>query len=283
MADISIMDQVHLTGSIQLADNSPLVLANLKTLNFSSLPIVSEFDKSIDLFSLDEVNVGVEFGPLSNPALLLENAATLGITIGTEAALSVYTPKRKTLFDDDQFAPAIQINAGECWAALCLSATLQELLGVDSGCFGVTITHATSVGFGTFVRFPKPPEPMPTLKAGLGTLFENFSVAATPEKMRAVPVGIAHTTELEGSIGLGACYTAPLLLNPLATLNLPLNLALGVTPGAKASVSGSIALEGSFVIRAYRSAANKLTLGVYKKKKTTLTAKLSGSASVGVG
>jgi hypothetical protein len=283
MSDVSITDQVHLTGSVQVADDSSLSLANLKSLNFSNLPVISDFDKPIDHFPIDKAEVGLGFGdPVSDPSKLAGNTAPLAVG-GIDATLSICTFRQKTLFDDDQFAPSVQIKTGECWAGFSIAATLQESAGTSllSGA-GVVVTHGTTVTFGTLVHFPEPGSGMPSFKDGLAMLLRRYSVPYTPEKLRATPLGNAYTAETSGVVSLGAIYSAPLETNPLATLGLPFNLTLGVQPRVQASIKGSIALAGCFILRTYLASPGKLIFGLYKQKKTTLTASFSATAGIGV-
>jgi len=272
MADISITDQVNLTTSVEVRDDSPLALANLKKLRFTSLPIVGDFGKPIDCFPLSEAVVGVD---LSTPA-------HLGFSVGISAVFSICTPPQETLFDADEFAPALAIKANECWAGLSLETSLQESLKASTAGIGVAVMAGTQVAFGTFVHFPGTGAAIPDLRHGLATVLENFYVADTPQKLRAIPVATAYTSEAGGILSLGACYSAPLQVNPLATLGLPFNLAIGIAPDVEAAVKGSISLSGSFVVRSYRSSDTKLIIGVYRKKKTTLKASLCASAGVGI-
>ena len=277
MADISITDQVNLSTSVKIRDDSPLAQASLKNLHFSSLPIVGDFAKPINHFSLNEAVIGLD---LAAPALSLGNNLHLGFAAGVSAALSIYVPPQKSLFGDDEFAPAIQIGSNECWAGLRLAFTLKDSVSLAASGIGVNATVGTEIAFGTFVDFPQNGSNIPAFKEGLATVLESYSIPGTPEKVRAIPVGIAHTSEAAGKISLGVCYSAPLQLNPFATLGLPFNLALKVEPAATAAIKAAISLDGSFTVRSYRSSSTNLILGVYKKKKTAFTAALSASAGI---
>jgi len=279
MANISISDQLQVTASVSISDDSPLALAQLKNLSVSHLPIVGDFAKPIDQFTMDNVEVGIG---LATPSASVGNS--LAISGGLNAALSIYTPKDKNLFDDEDFAPALAIHPDECWAGLCLKATVQDTLAASAANgFGMSLTAGSTLAATTFVHFPYPGgAPMPAFKEGLAKLLEDFSVPGTPAQMRAVPVGIAHAVEATGSISLGASYSVPLTISPFATLGLPFNLALNAGPSVVASIEGSVTLEGSFIVRTYRSSDTKFVIGLYKKQETTLSATLTASAGVGL-
>jgi len=281
MANISISDQLQATGSVSISDGSPLALAQLKNLSFSHLPIVGDFGKPVDQFTLDNVELGIG---LDTPSASLGDS--LAISGGVKAALSIYTPKHKNLFGDDDFAPALAIHPSECWAGLCLKATLQDTLSAKSANgFGLSLTTGTTIAVTTFVHFPYPVSypsaPMPAFKEGLAKLLEDFSIAATPAQVRAIPAGIAHAVEATGSVSLGASYSVPLTVSPFATLGLPFNLALKAGPGVAAAIKGAITLEGSFIVRTYRSSDTKIVIGLYKKQETTLSVTLTTSAGLG--
>jgi hypothetical protein len=278
MANVSVSDSVQITGSVDIAGDSPLALAQLRHLSFSSLPIVGDFARPIDQVALDQAAVGVG---LASPAILVGTGITVGG--GVNAALSVYTPKRKTLFGDDDFAPVLTIHPAECWAGLCLKASVQETVAIISPSgFGISLGAGTSLALSTFVHFPYPGAVLPAFKEGLQKLLEQFRVPATPAQVRAIPTGVAHSTEATGSVSLGASYSVPLLVNPFATLGLPFNLALNAMPNIIGALKGSITLTGSFIVRTYRSAETRLVVALYKKHETTLSATLTASAGVGL-
>jgi hypothetical protein len=278
MANISVSDQLQATASVSISDTSPLALAQLKNLDFARLPIVGDFAKPIDQFTLDNVELGIG---LATPSASI--GESLAISSGLKAALSIYTPKHKNLFGDDDFAPALAIHPNECWAGLCLKATLQETLAAKSASgFGLSLTTGETLAVTTFVHFPYPSAPMPAFKEGLAQLLEGFSVPGTPAQMRALPLGIAHAIEATGSVSLGASYSVPLTVSPFATLGMPFNLALNVGPSVAASIKGAVTLQGSFIVRTYRSSSTKVVIGLYKKHESTLSATLTASAGVGL-
>lgn len=279
MADISITDRLGLSADAHVSDDAPLALANLKSLNFSSLPVIGDLDKPIDRFPLDEAEIGLK---LSVPEALA-SASKFTLAGGASASISICNHKHETLFDDDQFAPRLEIKENECWAGLSIDFNLKESIATNlGGGFGVNVSTGQDVAVATYVHFPVAGAPLPNLKDGLTAVLQNYSIPSTPEKIRAIPLGLAHTAEATGTISFGASYSAPLNITPLATLGLPLNLSLNVAPAATASVSGSIEISGTFIVRAYRSEPTKLVFGAYKKNKTALTATLSGETGIEV-
>ena len=287
MASISITDSLSVTGSVSIDDDSPLAHASLKNLNFKSLPVVGDFQKPIDQFPLDEVEAGLG---LNLPAALFGKDMELVIGGGSSASLSVCTHKREKLFDDEQFSPIVEIKEGECWAGFTIRFDLKESVAFSSGGissanaggFGFSVGFEQGIALGTYLKFPKAGGTLPTFKDGLAAVLQSYSTPATAEKLRETPEGVAHTAQTTGSIKLTASYAAPLVVNPLATLGMPLNLSLSVAPNVGASISGSIKLEGCFVVRSFRSSKTKLVFGVYKKRETSLTASLNAAAGVGV-
>jgi hypothetical protein len=277
MANIPVTDQVQLTASVAISDNSALALAKLQNLHFSK-PIGDDFGKPLDQFMLDQVELGVA---LTSPSKLIGDGFGLVVGGGVNATLSVYNPKHKTLFGDDEFAPALKINPGECWAGLTITTSFQDTLSATSTTgFGLSLKSAATLALGTFVHFPYPGGVIPAFKEGLARLLEDYSVPCTPAQLRAVPTGVAHTAEATGSIALGASYSVPLTINPLATLGLPFNAKMKFGPAVVASVKGTITLDGSFIVRTYRSSETKLVIGLYRKRETSLTAAFTTSAGV---
>jgi hypothetical protein len=280
MATVTITDQVHFSASVEVSDDSPLALAKLKNLNFASLPIVADFAKPIDQFSLDQVSLGVG---LTSPAALIGNSAAVAVGGGINATFSLLTAKQKALFPEDEFAPTLAIRQGECWGGLRVNVTLQESFSAASpNGLGISLNNGSDLALSTFLHFPIAGSSMPTFKDGFCALLEKYSVPSNAEQLRAVPPGIAHSTETSGHVSLGAFYALPLSVNPLATANLPFNLTLNLAPQIATQIEGSVTLEGAFAVRTFRTSESKLVIGLYKKQGTILTASLGASAGMGV-
>jgi hypothetical protein len=280
MPTVPVTDQLQLTASIQISDKSSLALAELRNVNFSHLPIVGDFAKPLDQFTIDQVELGVT---LTSPSRLVGDGAKLSVGGGPNATLSIYTPKHKALFGEDDFAPELKISAGECWAGLAISATLQEgLSAAVAGGFGVSLKAGSTVTMSTFVHFPFPGSVIPAFQEGLTKLLENYSVPSTSGNICALRTGVAHSVELSGNVLIGASYGVPVTLNPLASLGKPLNLSLNVNPSVVVSVKGSVTLAGTFIVRTYRSSDTSVVIGLYKKRQTTLSASLNTLAGIGI-
>jgi hypothetical protein len=279
MATITVTDQASPTASLEVSDDSTLALANLKNLKFSNLPILGDFAKAIDQSALKQVELGVSFAPSIPPPA----GVSLALSGGVSATLGIYRADQKKLFGDDEFAPEIKIGPGECWAGFGLNVSIQVAPGEAVNGFGVSISVGSSFEATTYMHFPPAGLPMPTFKDGLAALLESYSVPTTAGQLRSMPLGIVHASEATGSIELGAYYSAPFTVNPLATLGgLPFNLTLSVAPAVVATLEGSVKLEGSFAVRAYRTSETKLILGVFKKHQTSVSASLTSSAGVGL-
>ncbi len=278
MSTVNIIDSTQVSASLELAEKAPLSVAGLKNLLFSSPNIVSNFAKPIDQLEVSKASVGLT---VAAPSMLI-GTAPVAISAGTNAEFSLLLPKQKSLFGDDDFAPALKINPGECWAGLSVKATLKAGVSTPSGtALGLALKTATATTFTTFVHFPAPKGSLiPALQEGLKEVLENYSIPPDATALRAIPPNVAHTGEADGSVTLSASYSAPLSFNPLATAKLPFNLSLTVKPTATASVTGSFGLSGSFIVRTFKSSDTKLVIGLYKKHQTDLSVTFTASAGI---
>ena len=280
MANVVVTDQTQVSASVDVSDSAPLSLASLKALKFSSLPIVSDFGKPLDRFPLDRVDVGLDLGAAGT---VIGSGVLLGLSGGVNAGFTIKNSGQVTLFEADEFAPMLTIGTGECWGGLTVDVTLNETVGASSPAgFGVFAKAGTSVALSTYVRFPEVGTGMPSFADGLKRILESYSFATKPEQLRAIPVGVAHVSEASGSVSLGAFYAFPIEVNPLASVGMPFNLSQVVSPRAGAALSAEVTLEGCFVLRVYRSGKDKLVVGLYKKRETSLSAVLTAAAGMGV-
>jgi hypothetical protein len=269
MPDITITDSIHATVGIEFKDASPLGLAKLSGLKFSSLPIIGDFTKPINQCSLQHA----EFGPtFISPSLLLSNEATLTVKEVTTGELSIRQGESKTLFEDDGFCPQIPILPGECWIGLDLQLQLTATAGATFNGFGVAAEGSSTVGVGTYVLLKSESNSLPSLRGALKTALEDYSAIRTATAILGQKIGIAYTLDTGGSIKFSGSYSLPISVNPLASASLPFNYTISLDPDVTVRIGGQIVLNGQFIVRSYKVSETELIFGVYKKKDTTLAA-----------
>jgi len=277
MPDIKITDSVHATANVEFNNSTPLGLAELSGLNFSGFPVIGDFKKPVDQCSLKQV----EFGPtLIAPSMLLRSESSFQVEGAETGTLSIRNAESRTLFEEDGFCPEIPIRPGECWIGLELQLALSASIGATFNGFGVAAKGDSKVGAGTYVLLKSTSGALPPLRDALKTAFESYSAARTPAALREQKVGIAYTLETGGSIKFSGSYSLPISVNPLASAGLPFNYNISLDPDVTVRIGGEVTLSGQFVVRSCKTSDTELTLGVYKKKNTTLTATFE--AGVGI-
>ncbi len=270
MPDIPITDSLQATADIQIKDTG--LLSKLLHLNFSDVPLIRDFGKPIDQCSMEGAKFGFKFGP----SIALPDAASLIIQSAVAGELSILTPEKKKLFDDDDFCPAIPIAANECWIGLELEASVEAKVSGTVDGFGVNIGVAPNVSFTRYVSIPSSDQ----FQKSLESAFSSFSIACTAAALRNQSPGTVNVAEIGGTVKFSASYSVPLNVNALASADLPFNYKLNVAPAVTLKLGGSIALTGDFITRAHRISEAELQLGLYKKKGTTFSASFTAGAGV---
>jgi hypothetical protein len=114
-------------------------------------------------------------------------------------------------------------------------------------------------------------------------VLNTFSILDSSDDVLSIPPDAIYTSDLSGTVKAGGSWSLPLAVNQLslADAELPFNHDVAVSPALTVKVNGDIAVTGEFSVRFRRSAANRLTIGLYKKKGTTFEAAFIASAKFG--
>jgi len=277
MPDIPITDNTQLTADLKISDTSPLSFAKLSSLKFSDLPVVGDFQKPIDQTVIEHANFGMR---LDSPGLLTGGAFPTGVEATVTGALDIRKASSGTLFEDDGFAPQLAIQSGSCWVGLGLQLAIAAKAGAAAQGFGVEVEGDTVVGVGALLRLDSSSGSLPTLRDALKAAIERFSIPRTIEEIRKQPLDTAHTAEIGGTVTFSGSYSVPINANALASASLPFNYKIALNPQATLEVGGSLALTGDFIVRTYRTSETELTLGLYKKKGTSIEVQFTVAAGV---
>jgi hypothetical protein len=277
MPEIPITDSAHITAGLKISDLSPFSLAKLSSLNFASLPVVGDFQKPVDQSTIDHATFGIRLG---SPALLAGDPFPTGVEATVSGTLVIRKPSAGVLFEDDGFSPQLPIHAGTCWVGLDLQLAVAAKAGATVQGFGVEVEGDTVVAVGTLLRLDSASGSLPKLGDALKAALEHYSIPRTVEEIRKQPLGIAHTAEIGGTVTFSGSYSVPISANALASASLPFNYKIGLNPEATLQVGGSLALTGDFIVRTYKTSETELTLGLYKKKGTTIEVDFTAAAGV---
>jgi hypothetical protein len=277
MPDIPITDVAHATADLKISDTSSFALAKLSTLNFASLPVVGDFQKPVDQSTIEHASFGMRLG---SPAVLAGDAFATGLAGAVTGTLAIRKASSGGLFDDDGFSPELPIEPGTCWIGLDLQLDITAKAGAAFQGFGVEVEGDAVAAAGTLLRLDSVSGSLPKLAEALKAALEHYSIPRTVEEIRKQPLGTAHTAEVGGTVTFSGSYSVPINANALASASLPFNYKIALNPEATLAIGGSLALSGDFVVRTYKTSETQLTLGLYKKKGTTIEVEFTAAAGV---
>jgi hypothetical protein len=277
MADLHITDGFGLNASVDLNDDSPF--AKLKLSHISSLrqALKDEISKPIDQTSLKSFDFGADW---STPTSSLTDGVTVTGGAGVSGAISIVRPADKTLFPDDNKSPKIELTPDQCWVGIEINATAKAGVQASGNGFGAGIKGDTKLALTTHTLIQRRGDKFPVLLDALKAALDNFYIANTTAALRAMPLGIACVSELDGAVTITGSYQLPISVNALASADLPFNETISVQPADTVSLTGSIAFSGDLIVRTRKLNADTLEIGVYKKHGTTLTAAFTAEAGV---
>ncbi|MGD0773665.1 MAG: hypothetical protein ABSC05_12655 [Candidatus Solibacter sp.] len=214
-----------------------------------------------------------------------------------DQALSAAAPKpiqfQATLGNDFQLGastPAITLtpkvhavlHADAAHAGLEVTGSLAPGVSVAAGDFTFGMNAASSVTIGFDKAFAGA-APEPSLGGAVGQMLSAFVIPASVADLRLLHPGDVCAVSGEGSLKLTAGFDVAAPVNPLASVNLPLNAgSIDVKDGLMAGVSASVTLSGGYQIRAEGLAGGAVGLRFQKQKGLTLRGDLTASASASV-
>ena len=277
MANITITDNAGLTADFKIRDDSPLAKAGLTQIVSTVTTLGGVLNVPLDRVPVRSITLGPTFAA---PSELIANASALAVSGAASASLRIFLPADRKLFGDDPFAPEVAIGPADCWIAFEVDGSVSGALSGSVDGFGIGLGSAASVAFATYTLVNAAGGVFPPLTTALPSALENFSIGCTAQRLRTQTPGTVTSIDVAGSLSISASYALPVSVNALATADLPLNLKISVDPSANVSITGKITLSGDFVVRAHKTGADQLQLGVYKKRGTTLAVSLAAGAQL---
>jgi hypothetical protein len=206
----------------------------------------------------------------------IEFQATLGndFQLGASTPAITLTPKVHAM-----------LRADAAHAGLEMTGSLAPGVSVAAGDFTFGMVAASSVTLG-FDKAFSGAAPEPSLGSAVGQMLSGFVIPASVADLGLLHAGDVCAVSGEGSLKLTACFDIAAPVNPLASVNLPLNAgSIDVKDGLMAGVSASVTLSGGYQIRAEGLAGGAIGLRFERQKGVTLRSDftVSASASVQVG
>jgi hypothetical protein len=277
MADIQLSDNAGITGTLQLRDDSPLAKAKLSQLAATGASLLGDFDKPVDEADFQTIGFGVN---LNSPAIPAGGAAAVPITGAVKASLDIVKSADSPLFPDDGFSPTIPIPKENCWLAFELDVTIAAKASGSIDGFGLGVKGDCTSALTTYSLVTADGGVFPSLKNSLQQCLNSYSLSCTAEAIRMQPPGTVNVADLSGTIAFTGSYALPINVNALASATLPLQYKIALQPAVTLGVTGTVSLDGEFVVRCYKETRQRVTLAVYKKKGTTVTAALNAGAGL---
>lgn len=278
MTDISVTSNFGFSEDIKIREDSPLAKVNLKSLVSDAKEFFAEFKKPMDQADVKRLAFGVT---ATSPNLLSSGIESLTFDAGMNCGVDIFTSSDGSLFGKDEFALAIPIESGQAWLGVELNILARADVTASSNWVGVSLQGDSALKCTTYSLFQGTDGKLPLLCDACATGFSNFGVTTSPAAIRKQVLGTVNQTDCSGTITAEVTLSQPYTLNALASVNLPFNATASIQPQVTLSLSGTIAICGDFVFRSYKVSDDVVQLGIYKKRGSTLSAKLSVGAGVG--
>ena len=198
-------------------------------------------------------------------------------TLGNEFQLGMAQP-------EITLTPKVQavLRADAAHAGLEVTGSLGLGVGGSAGdlTFGLDAKSSVTIGFdkafsGAAVE--------PSLGGAVGQMLSGFAIAASVADLGLLQAGDVCTVSGQGSLKLTGGFEIATLVNPLASVKLPLNAgSIDVKDGVMAGVSAAVTISGAYQIRASGLAGGTVGLRFLKQKGATLRTDFTASASASV-
>lgn len=186
------------------------------------------------------------------------------------------------LLDGDPFQVPATVPAGTGYVGVSIQGALDLGVSGTSGdlTFGVDQNKSVTL---TFLKAFDTGQNEPTLWAATAAAFSSFVIPACVDDLKHLKPNDVCTVAGQGTLTVSGSVDVALPLNPLASVNLPLNVGtLAVQDGVMAGLSASLALSGSFQIRVESLAGGAVRLSYLRDRGASFETDISGSAGVSV-
>jgi hypothetical protein len=204
----------------------------------------------------------------------------IAITPTAQVIFTVNTTEGSNLFVDDPFRADATVPQNTGYVGLSVQGTLDAGVStiVSSLGFGFDANKSITIGFWkAFSLDNKGPE----LGDATGKMISGFVIPGKLADLRQLQEHDICEVAGSGSLGISATFSVNTLVNPLASVNLPLNTGkINVTAGVIEAVSASCTISGAYRIRLRNLGEGKVELSILKDRGATLQAGFSASAGV---
>jgi hypothetical protein len=202
------------------------------------------------------------------------------LTPGVEVELLVNATAGSDLFDDDSFQAPVNVPTQTGYVGMSFQGSLDLGVSGSSGDLTFGIDGNGSIAF-EFVKAFQTGQSEPTLWNATAAVLSDFVIPATVDDLKRFNLNDVCCVAGSGSLKISGSVSVSVPVNPLASVNLPLNVGtLTVQDGVMAGLSSSLTLSGSYQIRLQRLTGGIVRLSYLQERGAKLKTDLSVSAGV---
>jgi hypothetical protein len=280
MTRIKISDRLE--AELLTADSNPIrAFTKYVKSPFIELIAVEELASSLNKPLVLAAPNPVAFGLTFKQRLELGTGETeLNVGAGFRGTVGVHATSGDLLFSVDRLGEPIEVPPGKAYVSFAFVGSVRIGLNHEVGDLTFGFDASKSATIESFTLFPATVT-TPTVGEALRNVLADFSIPGDVEDLRKMAVGQIAAVSGEGSFSLNSAINLATAVNPLASVNLPLNIgSLDVTAGGSVEVDAAFRVFGEYQIRAHKTREDKVRLGYYKKDGAEFRVGVSAATGV---
>ncbi|QOY91389.1 hypothetical protein [Paludibaculum fermentans] len=203
---------------------------------------------------------------------------TVGASFQAQVGVTAETPS--ALFEQEHFGEPIMVPDGMAYVWCSFQPGLKLGIAAGEGDLSFGFNAGTAIDVRCCHLFPAGPAAK-TLAEGVTEVLRDFTIPGDVQDLVHMPEGAVSAVTGTGSFQISGSFDLAAAVNPLATPKLPLvGAPLSLKAGASLDVGARIRVSGEYQIRAQKTSANKVRLGLYKRAGSQFTFDVNASAGV---
>jgi hypothetical protein len=204
----------------------------------------------------------------------------INLNPGAKVEVVVNATAGSDLVDDDSFPLPAKVPADTGYVGMSLEGSLDLGVSGSSGdlSFGIDRNRTITI---RFLKAFSTEQDQPSLWTATAAMISDFVIPANVSDIRRLNPNDVCSVSGEGSLKISGSVDVAILVNPLASVNLPLGVGtLAVQDGVMAGLSVSLTLSGSYQIRLERLSTGAVRLSYVREAGTAMQTNLTTSAGV---
>ena len=284
MPDIRVTDKLDKPiPSIQIDLSHPSSLLKYLKTELLHLTVADDFLQRKDETISQAATKPIEFsGTIQHKFQLGNTQPEIEVTPQAKIAIRVNASPGTNLFESDPFHLPAQVPASTGYVSVSFTGSLDLGAKGSQGDLTFGLDENTTVGVEYLKAFALG-EGEPTQADALGRTLSSYVIPADVSDLNLLGLYDIATISGQGSLKVSGKLSISGVPNPLASVGLPFGAGtLAVSGGPSAACKASFQIAGSYQIRVWRSAADKIQLSISPGQGTALKADFSASAGVSV-